>query len=345
LDSYFQSKGGILLFLRESIFSTLKRNSILFRHKHKRLLKGDKNMKRLFIGGILLLLLLSACSSNSSDEKSAYDSAGKAETEGDYAVSDSDQKAEMSNNANEKPKTTSATEIRATNRMVIYNANLRLEVKDFKESQRTIEDLVNKIAGYIVRAEIYDSEKGRMEGSITARIPQDQFQSFIEKAEELSVKVHTRNVTGEDVTEEYVDLEARLKSKKVVEERLLAFMKEAKETKDLLQISDDLERVQGEIEGIKGRMKYLENQTSMSTVTLNLFENKVDIPELEKEELNTWDKTKKQFMDSINFILAAASGIIVFLVGNSPILILLAIITVVVWISRKKYKEKHKSEQ
>lgn len=298
-------------------------------------------MKRILLTwGLLLLLLLSACSSSSNKESSNADS-GAAQDKASFDTANN-AKTEQAEPATEKK--TSAAEIKTTNRMVIYNADLSLEVKDFKKSQKKIEDLVSKMAGYIVASQIYDSEEGRMEGSLTARIPQKNFQSFLDQAEELSVKVHTRNVTGQDVTEEYVDLEARLKSKEVVEERLLAFMKEAKETKDLLQISEDLAGVQEEIESIKGRMKYLENQTSMSTVTLTLFENKVEIPGLEKEELNTWDKTKKQFMDSLNFLLAAISGIFVFLIGNSPILILLIVIALAVWFGRKKYKNKQKSE-
>ncbi|WP_010281032.1 DUF4349 domain-containing protein [Bacillus timonensis] len=303
-------------------------------------------MKRFIIGGFtFLLLFLTACSSSSSQE----DSAGGSAKSDDMSVRESakmEEKAEMENNVDQSTKETAATtEVKATNRMVIYNAELNLEVKDFKKAQTTIESLVNQMAGYIVNAQIYDSEEGQMGGSITVRIPQDKFQTFLEKAEDISVKLHNRTVSGQDVTEEYVDLEARIKSKRAVEDRLLAFMKEAKETKDLLQISADLERVQVEIESLEGRMKYLENQTSLSTVTLTLFENKVEIPGIDKEELNTWEKTKKQFMDSINFLLTAFSGFLVFLLGNSPILLLLVIVGLIVWYVSKKVRRKGKKEQ
>lgn len=301
-------------------------------------------MKRVFIWGLLILvLLLSACSSSSSQED-----AGSSQKSADMAVPENlqmEEKAEMESNVDEGMEETAATtEVKATNRMVIYNAELHLEVKDFNKAQTTIERLVNEMAGYIVQAEIYDSQEGHMDGVITVRIPQEKFQLFLKKAEDISVKLHSRNISGQDVTEEYVDLEARIKSKRAVEERLLAFMKEAKETKDLLQISADLERVQVEIESLEGRMKYLENQTSLSTVTLTLFENKVEIPGIEKEELNTWEKTKKQFMDSINFLLAAFSGFLVFLLGNSPIFLLLVIIGLIVWYFGKKIRRKGKKE-
>ncbi len=91
-----------------------------------------------------------------------------------------------------------------------------------------------------------------------------------------------RNISGDDVTEEYVDLESRLKSKRVVEERLISFMNNAEKTEDLLKISEDLAEVQEEIETIEGRKKFLENQTSLSTIIITLYENKVTVPSLKR---------------------------------------------------------------
>jgi major membrane immunogen (membrane-anchored lipoprotein) len=299
-------------------------------------------MKRIIFGLLFVMaLLLAACSSNSESRDSASGGESSADR-ADFQAKEEMNNASQTDDGAENNKTTEAVveaEIKAIDRMVIYNADLRLEVKDFKKSQGDVEALIKKMGGYVVRSEVYDSEKGRMEGSITVRVPQDHFQSFLDKSEEMSVKVHSRNVSGQDVTEEYVDLESRLKSKQLVEERLLEFMENAKETKDLLQISNDLERVQTEIESIKGRMKYLENQTSLSTVTLTLFENKVDIPGLDKDKLNTWDKTKKQFMDSINFLLSATSAVVVFFVGNSPVLILLGVLGLLLWFLVRKHRK------
>ena len=163
-------------------------------------------------------------------------------------------------------------------------------------------------------------------------------------AEGLSVQVNNRHVSGQDVTEEYVDLESRLKSKKAVEARLLDFMKQAQKTEDLLKISSDLADVQEQIEQIAGRKKFLENQTALSTVTITLQENEVPVPKIDNDSLNTWQKIKKQFADNINILLAAGSGIIVFLVGNLPILILVAmIVAAIIYFVRKKTKSGQKN--
>jgi hypothetical protein len=88
-------------------------------------------------------------------------------------------------------------------------------------------------------------------------------------------------------------------------------------------------------------MKYLENQTSISTVHIALYENKVIVPNLEDEDLNTWDKTKKQFMKSTNMLLAAISGLFVFIVGNIPILVILAGASVLIYLYIKKMRKRN----
>ncbi|MBW9235445.1 DUF4349 domain-containing protein, partial [Leptospira santarosai] len=101
---------------------------------------------------------------------------------------------------------------------------------------------------------------------------EENFEKFLLEAEGEAAKVLERNVTGQDVTEQYVDLESRVRSKRAVEERLLDFMSKAQKTEDLLKISEDLAQVQEEIEVMVGKMKYLENQTSFSTIEISMYE-------------------------------------------------------------------------
>jgi hypothetical protein len=272
-------------------------------------------------GNILLVALLVfmsivGCSSSKKEEFSREAKSAK-----DIAVTEQ-QELKVETDAQNSEQNV----IKPENRMVIYHAEIRMEVKEFQKIQQTIEQLVQNQGGYIVQANVYESEDHRLEGTVMTRIPQAKFQTFLGQLEKLAMKVHSRNVTGQDVTEEFVDLESRLKSKQAVEERLYQFLKDAKDTKDLLAISNDLARVQEEIEQIKGRMKYLQNQSALSTVTIHLFENKVVVPDLENKELNTWEKTKKQFMSSINLLLSLFSSLVVFLIGNLPIIFVLVIL-------------------
>ncbi|MDX1807082.1 MAG: DUF4349 domain-containing protein, partial [Paenisporosarcina sp.] len=207
-----------------------------------------------------------------------------------------------------------------------------------------IEQKVAHYGGYIVESNVYKEDDQTSSGKMVVRIPEKHFEKFLADAEGEAAKVLERNVTGQDVTEQYVDLQSRVKSKRAVEERLLAFMSNAQKTDDLLKISADLAQVQEEIEVMVGKMKFLENQTSFSTIELLMYENKVVVPEIESKELNTWEKTKKQLATSTNSLLAAGSALIVFFVGNMPVLLILALIGLFVyWFVRKKLRHVKKS--
>lgn len=308
-------------------------------------------LRNIVISFIAVLVLLSGCSSakeESSVAEKSMDTAkqsqaqlkNEAETN---AVADTDENktTEKNETVQEKKKLASAKEdSKPQKRMVIYNASLHIEVKDFKKVQDQLEALVSTLNGYVVHANIYHNSENKQSGEITVRIPQEYFQKLITEIDKLSHKVHNRSISGQDVTEEYVDLDSRLTSKKVVEERLLQFLQEAKKTEDLLKISNDLAKVQEEIEQIKGRMKYLNNQVAFSTVTIHMTENKVIVPKIEKEE-NTLGKTKSLFIGSINGIISFFSLLFIFLIGFSPILILLFVVGLLTW---KKLKNKKRSE-
>lgn len=282
-----------------------------------------------------LLALMAACSSSNSSEEAKKDmadsSAGSNEVsvEGEMEYSSSDEGAVDRDHKSEG---------NTTNRMIIHQAQLRVHVKDLGKAQLKIEQKVNEYGGYIVESNVYRESDRLVSGMITVRVPEKHFQRFLADAEEEAAEILERNVTGQDVTEQYVDLESRVKSKRAVEERLLEFMGKAEKTADLLNISSDLAKVQEEIEVIIGQMKYFENQTSFSTIEIFMYEDRVIVPEIDSLDLDTWEKTKKQFVTSTNFLLAAASGVIVFLIGNLPVIAILLLGGVGIYfiIKRKK---------
>jgi hypothetical protein len=287
-----------------------------------------KNWRHLLI--CLLVFLLAACSSQS-EEKSSMDMAQSNRSEsGAVAISE--------DSAVETEETKKSDE--SVDRMVIYKANLRMRVKNFENAQREMEAKAKKYGGFMIGSNSYRDSNEQVSGSITLRIPQEHFQGFLNDAEGVAEEVLERNVNGQDVTEEYVDLGSRLKAKRAVEERLLEFMKNAQKTEDLLKISNDLSVVQEEIERVMGRMKFLENQSALSTITIDLYEENVIVPNLEKDDLNTWEKTKKQFVTSTNFLLEAFSGIFVFFIGNLPVFLLLAVFIVILFWGIKKSRHK-----
>ncbi len=299
----------------------------------------------------MLIVFLSACSNNAEDN--SYESADE-----DVATSEeSSGQAGMSTNNSQlenKVEMDEAEEVAVSedneeslenveDRKIIHNAHLHLETETFDETVDFLEKETINYDGYVVNSnDINHGEDAERYGRMTIRIPADNFRDFIAIVENGNLKILEKSVSGEDVTEQYVDLTSRLKSKEVVEERLLAFMEEAEKTEDLLKISDDLAAVQEDIEQLTGKINYLENQSDYATIEMELTERRVDMPSVQDESLSTWEKTKDQFLKSIQVLLSIASGLFVFLIGNAPIIILFLMTGLVVFFVIKKNVKKQK---
>jgi len=280
-----------------------------------------------------IVMILAACSGEEFAGESKSESADMAVTE----EGESSNEVAVDSGSTETSGADTPKEAAVANtRMIIHQAQLQVNVKDLETAQANIAKKVEEYGGYIVESNVYQVDDETNSGNMVVRIPEKHFQTFLKDTEGEVAEILESNVTGQDVTEQYVDLQSRVKSKRAVEERLLEFMGNAQKTEDLLKISGDLAKVQEEIEVMVGKMNYLENQTSFSTVELAMYENRVVVPDIESKDLNTWEKTKKQFATSTNALLAAGSAFIVFFIGNLPVLLILAAIGVVVYLIIKR---------
>lgn len=283
------------------------------------------------------MLVLTACSSNKNQESIENSDRGPASESMDAASGQ-----ESKNESAESPTSTKAGEMPKlqTDRKVIFNANLSLTVDDLSNANDRLKKLVTSNNGYIVEASTY-SEGDNNYGSMTARIPQDKFYPFLDSAETIGKGTPQKSISGTDVTEEFVDLEARLKAKENVRNRLEVFLENAEKTEDLLAISNDLSRVQEEIEQLKGRMKYLNNQSDYSTITISLEEKKITVPPLGDRDQSTIAEAKQLFMKTANGILYFFSKSFVVIIGLSPVLIPAVAIAIVIWV---RYRRKNAKE-
>lgn len=150
-------------------------------------------------------------------------------------------------------------------RMVAWRASLSMEVWNVSNAVARATALVEGKNGFVEQK----SDQGESSARLTLRIPAAAFRAAVTTLEELG-KVTHRDVRGEDVTEEYVDVEARLKNKLVLRDRLKQLLDKAVDVKDVLAIETELNRVQGDIDSMEGRIKLLKNQVDLATVTLNL---------------------------------------------------------------------------
>ena len=270
----------------------------------------------------IAIIFLAGCSAQDEEKAAVTESMKDVEYSNDIGEAEDSSKEESITEAEE-----STTNPTISQRKIIHKANISANVKELTVAQEKITEKVSKYNGYIVESNIFQESDSRSHGRMVVRVPEEHFETFLSEAEGQVTKVLERNITGE--------------SKRAVEARLLVFMESAEKTEDLLKISADLAKVQEEIEVIVGKIKYLDNQTSFSTIELNFYEDRVIVPSIENKELNTWEKTKKQFVQSVNALLMIGSGIIVFLLGNLPVLLVIGIVSFLsIWFIRKRRKDK-----
>jgi hypothetical protein len=154
-------------------------------------------------------------------------------------------------------------------RMVIRTADLDVIVPETEGALSEIEDLASELGGYVVSIDTYQYDQG-VRGTIIVRVPADEFDTVLDRIAELATTVVRESVSGQDVTEEYVDLGSQLRHLEVVEEQLLEFLDEAEDTEAALAVFEELERIQARKEQVIGRIEYLEDQAALSTVTVSL---------------------------------------------------------------------------
>lgn len=211
-------------------------------------------------------------------------------------------------------------------RKIISTASLSMEVKSVQIAFNEITKIVEANQGFISSSSTYDTG-GHKNGQMTARVPQKNFYSTIEKIEAMGT-VKSKQISGQDVTEEFIDLGARLGNLKKQETRLQEILKNATTVKDILEVERELERVRGEIERLTGRLNYLNQSVEMSTITVIAMEP-APITGQGWGITDALSEAVAGFIDSVK-------GIIIFIGYILPIVVFIALIyTIALWLKRK----------
>ncbi len=161
-------------------------------------------------------------------------------------------------------------------RMIIRTANMQLVVDDVRDTIDKITQLAQDREGYVVNSSSW-KEGERVVGQITIRVPSADFNYAMSVLRSMAVEVNSETTSAQDVTEEYVDLEAKLRNLEATETQLLKLMAQAIKVEDILNVQRELSRVQQDIERTKGRMQYLERTSSMSLIQVTLEQSKLEV--------------------------------------------------------------------
>ena len=230
------------------------------------------------------------------------------------------------------------------NKKLIYKANLNMEVEDYGKAQTEIRNLVTMANGYIIEfnENMSQYEQG---GTFILKVPASGFSPFLNKLEQVKHESLQRSIQGQDVSEEYVDLESRLKAKQLMEAQYTEFMKKATKSTDLVAFANELGSIQESIEQIKGRMRYINQNVSFSTVELRVYQTDESIAVKEKKEQGPLlERASDALNGSLNALSVMFQWIVVILAGALPILIGAAIILAIVLVSRKNIRERREQQ-
>jgi len=158
-------------------------------------------------------------------------------------------------------------------RVIIYTGNIALIVRDTRESIQAITTLVDTEGGYVASSNVYKSGEA-LQGTVTVRVPAERYQAVLEQLRNLSLRVERENSSSQDVTEEFTDLQARKTNLEFTESALQELLEERQRTgstSDILEVYRELTNIRGQIEQIEGRLRYLSNQSALSTITVELI--------------------------------------------------------------------------
>lgn len=224
------------------------------------------------------------------------------------------------------------------NKKLIYKANLNMEVEDYGKAQTEIRNMVTMAKGYIIEfnENMSQYEEG---GTFVLKVPAAGFSSFLNNLEKIEHASLQRSIQGQDVSEEYVDLEARLKAAQLLESQYIEFMKKATKSSDLVAFANELGGIQEKIEQIKGRMRYIDQNVSFSTVELRVYQTDESIAVKEKADQGPlMERASNALKGSLNALSVMFQWIVVILAGALPILIGGGIILAIVLVTRKNMR-------
>jgi hypothetical protein len=232
-------------------------------------------------------------------------------------------------NGTGEPESAPQAAPKITAKKLIKIGTLNMEVEDYKAARKKINSYIPQYKAYI-GGENETNNGSQVDGTITIRVPFDQFDGLLEAIAGEGEYIANKTVKVEDVTAEYVDLGARLKTKLEVEDRYRDILKKAGKIPDILSVENELRVIREEIEAAQGRMKYINDQTAYSTLTVQMYQT---LPYQVTPQPGFFGKLAES-------LVSGWRGLLGFIVGIASVWPFLVFITVAIIFGRKFLKAK-----
>jgi len=230
---------------------------------------------------------------------------------------------------------TTATDI---SQKIIKIGSLDLIVDSVDQSVTQITGLATQLDGYIQSSDVNETTDGTKTGSLTMRIPSASFEAAIQSLKDMAVFVSYESTSGTDVTEEYTDYMARLTTAQAQEAAYVLILNRATTVDEILKVQNALGDIRSEIEVLQGRIKYLNDRTTYSTISVYLSEEAVIT--LPSREFRPWTSVKQAAQTFVVLGQALITFGIWFGIIGGGLLLPLLIVIWIVWRIVRHYRRK-----
>jgi len=240
----------------------------------------------------------------------------------------------------------------AVERVVIKNASLEIIVEDPISSVDAISRMADEMGGFVVSSSIFRTRTARgvevPEGNITVRVPADRLDEAIDRIKGLvgnpGEDVLNENVTGQDVTREYTDLQSRLRNQENAAEALRKILDDARRTEDVLQVYQELNRVTEQIEVLKGQIRYFDESARLSAISVRVQSKEAIAP----ISVAGWTPVGvardalQALVDALQFLVNASIWLVVFCL---PLGLLILVPGFFIFRGFRRYRARKKAAQ
>lgn len=289
--------------------------------------------------GLVGMIALTACGA-AATPSSLSQSRGIAVQPGNAPPQANSEKA-ASGGAASSDKTYTAQD---TARMIVRNASLTLVVDDAQARSDSLTSLVNGLGGYVSSSKSTKFDAG-LQTMLTVRVPADKFDTALASIRKLAVEVRDEQISGEDVTAEYTDLNAQLRNLEAAELQLREIMSRTSKTEDVLAVFNQLTQKRGEIEQVKGRIQFLSQSAALATITVTMMPDALAQP-IQVAGWRPEGVLKSAVQALIDALQAIATLVIWLVIVVVPVAVILSSpFVVLILILRSRNKRKKAQQQ
>lgn len=219
---------------------------------------------------------------------------------------------------------------------LIRTASLRLDVAGLEEAIEAISVTAKTVEGFVAKSNVYGAVENRT-AELTLRLPAQHLDSVLVEIKKVGQVRHS-STGSNDVTLQYVDLEARIRNLTRQEERLLEVLSQASTVEDILRVEQELARIRGELEAHTAEFRYLKDRVDYATVDVFLHETTTASSTITTTGLKgVWQRSSTGFVKSINAMLTGLGNLLVLLFTSLPYLVIISVIAVPIYLLVRKF--------